>query len=147
MRIKKSNQKVHTTNYFNTFIEVADDCKASRGEIPRSKTGKPSIAELEFELIAKHPYKFTSDDILFQVYATRNDIMDVEKEVAREVFFAKGQACLRASPLTKRFGFGIHSNADGKIALYGKESDEYESFINDPAIKKVKAMRSSRKKL
>lgn len=142
-----SNPKVHTTNYFNTFIEIAEDCKTCCGEIPHSKANQPSIAELEFELIAKNPYYFTSDEVLFQVYVIRNDITDAEQKAAKESFFANGQACLRASPLTKRYGFGIHSNTDGKIALFGRESTEYESFLNDPAIKKVKAMRSSRQKL
>jgi len=26
--------KTHSTNYFNTFIQVAEDCPAQRGEAP-----------------------------------------------------------------------------------------------------------------
>ena len=138
-------EKIHTTNYFETFIEVADDCPASHGEVPKSRGDKKSIAEMQYELLAKNPYKFTSDDVLFQVFADRNDLTPSEYEAARKEYFSKGQACLRASPLTKRYGFGIHADENGKVALYGVETDEYREFINNPEIKKVKAMRTSRK--
>jgi hypothetical protein len=137
--------KVHTTNYFDTFIEVADDCPTDIGEIPKPKGNNKSVAEMQYELIIKNPYKFTSDDILFQVYAERNDLTETEYEEGREQFFSKGQACFRASPLTKRYGFGVHSDKDGKIAIFGRETIEYEQFVNNPKIKKVKAMRTSKK--
>jgi Family of unknown function (DUF6157) len=137
--------KVHTTNYADTFIEVADDCPTDICEIPKSKRGNKTVAEMQFELTVKNPYKYTSDDILFQVYADRNDVTKADYKEAREQFFSKDQPCFRASPLTKKYGFGVHSNKDGKIAIFGRETKEYEQFINDPKIKKVKAMRTSKK--
>lgn len=91
-----------------------------------------------------NPYKYTSDDILFRVYAERNNIPKEEQEMARELFFSKGQPCLRASALSKTYGYGIHCNSEGKVALYGMETEEYQRFLADPAIKKVKAMRSGK---
>lgn len=136
--------KIHTTNYFNTFIEVAEDCPASCGEIPKTKGDKRSIAEIQLDILKDKPYKFTSDEVLFQVFAERNDLTNSELEAAREAFFSKGQACFRASPLTKRYGFGVHADASGKIALYGCETVAYEAFLNDKSVVKVKAMRSKR---
>lgn len=136
--------KVHTTNYIDTFIEVADDCPIDISEIPKQKGQNRTVAEMQFELVIKNPYKFTSDDILFQVYADRNDLTKSEYKEAREQFFAKGQPCFRASPLTKRFSFGVHYDENGKIAIFGKETKEYEQFLNDTKIKKVKAMRTSK---
>lgn len=135
--------KTHTTNYYDTFIEVAEDTKAIVGAPPPSKE-KKTVAEMQFEIISKNPYKFTSDDVLFQVYADRNDVTKAEHKQDRETFFSKGQPCFRASPLTKTYGFGIHSNSEGKIALFGMETKEYEQFLKDKKIKKVKAMKSSR---
>jgi hypothetical protein len=132
--------KVHTTNYFDTFIEVADDTKANCGTQPPSK-GKKTVAEMQYELISKNPYKFTSDDIFFQIYADRNDLTEAEHKQAREQFFSKGQPCFRASPLTKTYGFGIHSDSNGKVALYGLETEEYQKLLDDTQIKKVKAMK------
>lgn len=125
------------------FIEVAEDTKADCGTKPPSKE-KVTIAEMQYELVAKNPYKFTSDDVLFQVFAKRNDLTDGELKQAREQFFSKGQACFRASPLTKTYGFGVRSNSQGKIALYGMETFEYQKYMEDPEITKVKAMKSSR---
>ncbi|MEO8532977.1 MAG: DUF6157 family protein [Flavobacterium sp.] len=137
--------KVHTTNYENTFIEVAEDCPALSGEIPKQKTDAKTIAGIAFEMISRHPYKYSSDDVLFQVFADKNDLTKTEYKEAREKFFSKGQACLRASPLTKRYGWGIHNNENGKIALFGRETEEYKKLLKDENLKVVKAMRSSRK--
>jgi hypothetical protein len=136
--------KIHSTNYFDTFIEVAEDTKADYGTIPPAKE-KKTIAEMQYELIAKNPYKFSSDDIFFQVFADRNDLTKQEYDEARKNFFSKGQACFRSSPLTKTYGFGVHSDSNGKVAIYGMETEQYEKFLSDPNVKKTKAMRSSKK--
>ena len=64
---------------------------------------------MQYDLIANNLYKFTSDDIFFQVFAERNDLIKVAYKQAREAFFPKGQPCFRASPLTKTYGYGVHS--------------------------------------
>ncbi len=141
----KGQDKPHTTNYFDTFITVSDDCPVLSGEVPATKGEKKTIAKQQFDMISRQPYKFTSDDVLFQVYAERNELMENEYEEARRQFFSKGQACFRASPLPKRYGWGIHYDSNGKMALYGVGTSDYHQYINDPTIKKVKAVRSSKK--
>ena len=136
--------KIHTTNYTDTFIEVADDCPVSKGEIPPTKAETKTVANIQFELLSDNPYKYTSDDVLFWVYAKRNDLIESELQTAREQFFSKGQPCFRASPLTKRYGWGVHSNNEGKIALYGRETTEYKKLATDKKLKVLKAMKSSR---
>lgn len=136
--------KTHSTNYFNTFIEVAPDCPVLEAETPIAKNDKPTVASMQFDMVVNNPYKYTSDDIIFQVFADRKDITESEREEARQQFFSKGQPCLRASPLTKRYGWGLHSNAEGKVAIYNLNTDEYEKFVNDDSIAKVKAMKSKR---
>ncbi len=136
--------KNHTTNYFNTFIEVAEDTKVQAGVLPPSRGTKKTVAEMQYDLVATNPYKYTSDDLLFQIYSSQNDLTEEEQETAREDFFSKGRACLRASPLTKSYGFGIHCDGEGKIALVGMEQEEYHELRENPDVKKVKAMRSSK---
>lgn len=140
--MEKAN--IHTTNYFNTFIEVAEDTKVTEGTAPGIKNNKPTVAWLQYQLLIHNPYKFTSDEIIFQIYAKRNDLTESEMEMARRLFFSKGQACFRSSPLTKIYGFGIHANNEGRMALYGRETEQYGSFIKDKTVKKIKAMRTSR---
>jgi len=135
--------KFHSTNYFDTFIEVAEDTQVSKGTVPPIRNRK-TIAEMQYELITEFPYRYTSDELLFQIYADRNALNEADYQEAKNIFFSKGQACLRASPLTKTYGFGIHSNHEGKLAGYGMETKEYLNFINDATIKKVKAMKSNK---
>jgi len=137
---------VHSTNYFDTFIEVADDCPAVTGQIPPVNANAPSVATIQFELISQHPYAFTSDEIIFRVYAIKNDLAVSDYAIAKKEFFSKGQACLRSSALGKRYGWGIHADHRGKVALIGLETDDYKKYCSDISLKKVKAMRSKKAK-
>ena len=136
--------KTHTTNYFNTFIAVADDCKSIKGEIPVEKKGEKTLAGLTFEMISKNPYLFNSDDVIFLVFAQRNDLTEAELKEARIQFFSKGQPCFRTSALGKRYAWGVHFNAEGKLALYGCETKEYQNYLGRDDIKVLKAMRSKK---
>ena len=82
--------KIYTTNYKNTFIEMAEDCPVHKAEIPPINGSKKQAANLQFEILDKNPYKFTSDDVLFQVFAERNDLAQAELKQEREKFFSKG---------------------------------------------------------
>ncbi|MGM0785246.1 MAG: DUF6157 family protein [Pseudomonadota bacterium] len=133
-----------TTNYFNTFIEVADDCPVKVAEVPPRRGDAPTVARIQFEMLNGNPYEYTSDDVLFQVYAIRNDIPRKDYAKAREEFFAKGKACFRSSPHTKRYGWGVHSDAEGRIAIFPIESKEYAKLAKDKSLEHRKAMRSRR---
>ena len=136
---------MHTTNYLETFIEVAEDCPVKKAEIPQLKNGEKTIAFIHYELISNHPYKFTSDDVIFNTFVQKNNIGEENLESERINFFSKGQACLRTSPLTKRYGWGVHSDKDGKVAIYSIESNEYKNYCNNSSLKHLKGMRSQRK--
>jgi len=132
----------HTTDYVATFIEVAEDCPVDRAVEP-PVTEKPTIAALHHRLISEHPFGRTSDDVIFETHALRHGI-DPGDAAAREEFFSRGQACLRSSPLGKRYGWGIVSDAEGRVALVPRESAEYERLAADPALAHTRAMRSRR---
>lgn len=138
--------KLHTTNYTDTFIEIAVDSPTTVGLMPPVKEDKKIIANYQFDMLYDHPYEFTSDDVFFKVHAIRKEIPENEWDEARELFFSKGQPCFRSSPLTKRFGWGIHSDENGKVAMYAAGSREYRQFQEDDSVKKVKAMATRRKK-
>ena len=137
--------KIYTSNYKNVFIEIAEDCPAAKGEIPPLKNNEKTVINIQFEMLTGKPYKFTSDDVLFHVFANKNNIFEAEYAKAREQFFSKGQPCFRASPLTKRYGWGIHSNGEGKIAIFGCETEDYKRLSNDKSLKVIKAMKTSKK--
>ena len=136
--------KTHTTNYKNTFIEIAEDCPVKTGEMPPLKGDAKTVANLQFDMVYDNPYKYSSDDILFAVHATRNNIKKSEWVAARQEFFSKGQPCFRASPLTKRYGWGVHNNENEKMAIYSCDSKEYKKFAKEKSLTVVKAMMSKR---
>lgn len=80
--------KLHTTNYKNTFIETSEDIPVSKAEIPPVKRNR-TLADIQFEMITEHPYKFTSDDVMFECYAQKNDISLKDRADARRVFFKR----------------------------------------------------------
>lgn len=138
-------------NYYSTFITVAPDCPADTGTIPPGKKGGPTKPGLEYELAAGKPYGYTQEELLFEVHARHKEIPSEElasrrDELWRE-FYGKSQACLRASMLPKKYGWGIHFNEEGKLAIYPRESEEYGRLAEGggSGLKVVPAMRSSRK--
>ena len=139
---------LHTTNVPNTFIRVAEDCPARTGEEPPLHAGKTTVAGLQYEMIARSPYKYTSDDVVFATSAPGRQLGakagKKEQSLARSEFFSKGQACLRASGLGKRFGWGIHADAEGRVAIYAVDSERYQALARDPKTAQTRAMRSKR---
>ncbi|WP_206431450.1 DUF6157 family protein [Sphingomonas koreensis] len=124
-----------TTNYRDTLITASPDTPVTVGTIPE----KPeTVAGAQHALLAGKPYAMTSDDLLHAAHLARGGDND------RDTFFAKPQACLRASPLVKQFGWGVHHDGEGRIALVGMESEDYARLLADPAVKKAPGMRRSR---
>jgi len=138
-------------DYVDTFIAVADDSAATTGTVPPSAPGNPSVAARTFRMVAEHPYRYTSGDVIFTVFADRRGIPEEARPAARAEFYSRSQACLRSSDLGKRYGWGIHADTDGRIALIGVETLEYAEFASGQRrsasgapIKLTKAMRNSR---
>lgn len=130
-----------STNYADTFIAVSPDCSATLGDTA-PKPG--SVAAHQLELLQAMPYALTSDDLLFEVHARRHGIADADRGEARAAFFAKPQACLRASPLVKKHGWGIHHDAEGRVAAVAIESHDYAEFRARRDLKQTVGMRSKR---
>ncbi|MBF0292409.1 MAG: hypothetical protein HQK86_09665 [Nitrospinae bacterium] len=131
-------------NYYPTFIEVAADCPVKSSEVPKQRGEEKTIPVLQYEMIANNPYKYTQEDVLFEVFATRNNIPKENRADERKKYFSKGQPCLRCSALGKRYGWGIHFNEKGMAAIYGVETAAYRNYAKDKKLKHVKAMSSKR---
>ncbi|PRX71960.1 hypothetical protein B0G52_107159 [Cohnella sp. SGD-V74] len=138
-------------NYYDTFITVAPDCSAERGIIPPEKKSGRTKPSIEYDLVANNPYKYTQEELLFQTHVLHKEIPQEELE-AREAelraeFFSKPTACLRASMLPKKYGWGLHFDSQGRLALVPRETAEYDRLAGggEPGVKVLAAMRSSRK--
>ncbi|MGH2622200.1 MAG: DUF6157 family protein, partial [Sphingobacterium sp.] len=83
--------KVHSTNYFDTFIQAASDFKGDKSRVP--KVGKKTtIAQMQYDLLRNNPYQYTSDELLFKIHRQRKEIPIDQADQARKEFFSKGQA-------------------------------------------------------
>lgn len=131
-------------NYYDTLIEVADDCPVTEAEAPRARGAKKTKAQVEYELLVNRPYEYTEEDIAFDVYAVLHEIPKAIWLEERKQFLSKGHPHLRVSALPKRYGWGTHNNSEGKIALIAVGSPSYKQLLNDPRITKIKAFRSTR---
>lgn len=135
-------------NYVDTFIQIAPDCTLTLAVVPPLRAGRKSIAILEYEMISAAPYVFTQEQVLFTVHARHKGITEQELATCRHElwseFFSRPHACMRASPLPKAYGWGLHFDADGKVALCAVESPAYRRFADDRTLTRTFAMRSKR---
>ncbi len=141
------HQSLKTMAYKNTLITIAPDCPVEESELPVAKKKKPAHLH-EYELLTAQPYVLDHKSLIFEVYLLKKELEDLsedERQAIWDTLHSKGQPCMRASALCKRYGFGAHYNDEGKIAVYPIESAEYQKLVADPAIEKRPAMRSKRK--
>lgn len=81
----------------------------------------------------------------FLTHVEREGMAKVEPKRQRESmwdeYFSKPRACLRASMLPKKYGWGLHFDPDGLIAL----GAEYQAFSQGKGVAAViAAMRNKR---
>lgn len=135
--------------YRNTLIVISEDSPVTAAVAPVPRNGKPTIASMEFEQIHEHPYAYSQEDVQFHTYLQKNNIdaadPETNMEELRRQFFAKPKACFRASPLVKQYGWGIHYDEAGKIALYDAASEKYRELAETGGLTVLKGMRSKRK--
>lgn len=126
-------------NLSNIFIQVSPDYHQEKAIIPPLKSAQKTIARIQYELLIGNPYELTADDLIFSVHVNRKVLSEADIEKEREIFFSRKQTGLASSPLAKKFGWGVHFNEDGKVAIFPIESEQYKLLANDPNIKQTKA--------
>ncbi|RED53036.1 DUF6157 family protein [Cohnella lupini] len=139
-------------NYYDTMITVSGDCPVERGMVPPEKKNGRSKPGIEYDLVYNQPYEYTQEELLFQTYVRHKEIPESELaergDEIRERFFSKPMPCLRASMLPKKYGWGLHFNAEGKVALIPRESEEYDRLTagGEDELRILAAMRNNREK-
>lgn len=121
-------------DYRDTFILVSPDCKAQSGTVPKIRVDAPTVASIQYEMMAAHPYRYTQKEILFASHVMRGGLSAPERQRRHvelwDAFFSKSQACLRTSPLAKTYGWGIHFDARGRAALVSRDSAFYTELAS-----------------
>jgi hypothetical protein len=135
----------------NCFVRLSSDSPVTRSVVPGLYAGKPTVQLIQYELLTKSPYRFTLEELIFQTHVRKAGLSVAEAKARRQkiwpVLFARPHACMRASALPKKYGWGVHYDAKGRIALHAAESPEYRAFVagRHDGVKVEYAMRSSKK--
>ena len=137
-------------DHTDTFITVAPDTTATAAVVPAPQPRGPTVASATYELLAPHPYEWRSSEVIFTVWADRQGIAAEDRAGSWVDFFSEPRACLRSSDLGKRFGWGIHADEHGRIALHGLGTPSYERLAagrtpDGRPVKVVAAMRRRRR--
>jgi hypothetical protein len=118
------------------------------GSVPPEREDKRSIAQIEYDLIAPQPYKLTQEEVQFSVHIERTGVTPTQLKSKRSelwsAFFSKPIACMRTSPLAKSYGWGLHFDNEGRVALVPVESQKYQQLSSSPSVKQTSAMRGKR---
>lgn len=134
-------------SYIDTFIKIAPDSSATQADIPTSNREPTPIHILQYQLLTEKPYHYDHDTLTFEVYVRRQGFsaeeLDARHDEIWHDLFQKGHPCMRASSLTKKYGWGAHYNEEGKIAIYPVDSEEYARLAEN-AEQVLFAMRSKR---
>ncbi|MEC7762190.1 MAG: DUF6157 family protein [Pseudomonadota bacterium] len=126
----------------NILITPAADCPAPGAEIPPMKA-KPTRATIEYDLLTTQPYTLTHMDFSHAVHVAMAKVAGKPAQ-SFEDFHAKGQPCMRASALTKRYGWAAHYDGEGRLALVDPQSAAFGALSADPDLPRAQAMRSKR---
>ncbi|WP_432494156.1 DUF6157 family protein [Kineococcus auxinigenes] len=138
--------------YRDTFISVAGDCRAATGQAPPARA-RPTVAGVQHAMLTARPGHYTQEEVLLASspgLRAREDVGDLEQLPAEELqrllveHFAQPRACLRASPLPKTYGWGLHHDEHGRITLHAVDSAEYARLSTDTSLTQLEAMRSRR---
>lgn len=137
-------------NYYRTLIAVADDCPVERSEVPATRNGKPTLASLQYEMLADRPFVYRQEDVLFESWLRRQEGADAfpESEAAhlrQSSLRRMWRACARPQ-LAKRPGWGFRFDEEGRAALLAMECEEYRRIAAGKVagVTVLKALRSRR---
>jgi hypothetical protein len=131
----------------NTFVLVAPDCPVREAVVPTQSASGPTVASLQHRFLSEQPYTLTLEDLIFRTHVERSGFSSSEAET-RAQLFSRSHPCMRASPLPKRYGWGVHHDAEGRMVLFPMQSEEYARFARgeESGVEIVPAMRSKRER-
>jgi hypothetical protein len=118
----------------NTLIMPSDDCDTPVAVVPAGKNKKNPIPVDWYQNLIKCPHKYTEREFRELVYFTiRGDMTNKIDEYDS-----------RRSLLCRKYGWGIHFDGSGRMALLGRESKEFKTLSADPLVTKVRAFNAKR---
>ncbi len=101
------------------FIMAAEDCPRDRGTVPYSEKGQePFLPLVTYEVLARHPYEYTEDELQREVHVAR-----LGKDN-----FDPATRDLKRNDLPKKWGWGIHYDEERRVSLVDSGTERYEQL-------------------
>ncbi|MGL1933133.1 MAG: DUF6157 family protein [Desulfotalea sp.] len=113
------------------LITISADSPTDKAIIPEND-GK--LAFLKYSVLIGNPYKYTPLDYFREVHHIKREKPHLKIE----------SYSIKRTELVKKFGWGIHVNDAGQIALVACDSKQYEKIFNDPSVLKQNAYRNKK---
>ena len=96
-----------------------------------------AIVMIEYEELSNNPYKYTYEELKHRVHIERRGkkLGELKLDSYR----------LTRSQFLKKWGWGIHIDRNGKLALVGCETSKYKQLLNDTSVDKKRAYRINKR--
>lgn len=114
------------------LIQIADDSPVESSREPHDTDTNKTVARVYYETLMENPYKYNEHELRYEVFVVRRNRPDLKID----------RYSIRRIDLVKKYGWGIHRNSDGKLALVACDSERYKQLLADSSVKKSKASRS-----
>jgi hypothetical protein len=98
------------------LIPALSNSNYREGTPPKSTREKETIPMVQYDILSNNPYKYTKETFYEEVYWNR---------LGRKHLKISSYSLYR-NELRKKWGWGIHIDENGKIALVGIETDKYQ---------------------
>ncbi len=115
------------------LIEVAEDYQGKYAQEPPDGPHK-TIPRYEYELLIADPYKYTERELFEQVHVVQRNRPHLKIDSYN----------IKRSPLVQSFGWGIHRNPEGKLALVALESNRYKELQGSKSVTCTKSYRKNK---
>lgn len=114
---------------------VAEDCKVPNAVEPSSKlrNDKKTNNRITWEVLHEAPYAYDAKKLKEKIHLEIRGRTDLKLEAYN----------IRKSKMAQCFGWGIHQNSEGKLALVAMESEKYQQLKNN--IRTVATFRNKKK--
>jgi hypothetical protein len=113
------------------LITVSEDYPSKKSKQPLREG---TAIKLLHDVLEANPYKYTEREYFHHVHHVLRKRTDLKIDEYK----------IRRSDLVKKYGYGIHTNAEGKIAMVPCESTKYKMLLEDESIAKVQGYKLSK---
>ena len=117
------------------LITVADKCPANHGMEPTTNRAEKTITMHQYDVLTEMPYQLTYKQLKEEVHRTRRGKEFTDEQL--ETYMMK------RSELCKIYGWGVHEDKNGTLALVGCETKEYRRLVRKPGVERKKAFNPS----